>query len=238
MQIAEIIHNARMRTRSVNYFGTKADPILDEIFKFFRRERLHLSWKKVVLLGCSAGGNVALRTLFKQVQVPHVPILIAMHHKPGFDFMIKFEMGNGVFQRIVPARDGEAIRGSLIYFIPGEYETGFSPGTRSFKMTIPSQPPRFRPEIDRIFVAAGACFRQNLMGVILSGMLYDGAEGAKAVYLNRGEVWVQDPLTALFKDMPATALKVVPQAQVTGLTDIAERINQLSQETLSIEPVC
>lgn len=237
MKIAEAILKARTHPKPANIFSKSGDPVLESVLELMTRERYHFTWKKLVVLGCSAGGNVALRSLFKHLIVPHLPIIIAMHHNPGFMFMTHFEMANSTLQRVITAKDGEQITGSRIFFIPGEAETGFSPRTTSFKIQPINYKTRFRPDINDIFKAVGIRFRENSIGVILSGMLDDGAEGIKAMALNRGEVCVQEPSTALFKEMPNAAIKSFAGVRVRSLQKIADRINQLTKDHLVIEPI-
>lgn len=237
MKIAKAILKARTHPKPANIFSKSGDPVLESVLELMTRERYHFTWKKLVVLGCSAGGNVALRSLFKHLIVPHLPIIIAIHHNPGFQFMRHFEMANSTLQRVITAKDGEQITGSRIFFIPGEAETGFSPRTTSFKIQPINYKTRFRPDINDIFKAVGIRFRENSIGVILSGMLDDGAEGIKAMALNRGEVCVQEPSTALFKEMPNAAIKSFAGVRVRSLQKIADRINQLTKDHLVIEPI-
>ncbi len=237
LDIADTIQKARVHPKPSSVFSRSGDPVLERVFDFLDRKRFHISWSKLVLLGCSAGGNVALRSLFKHLIVPHIPIIIVMHHNPGFKFLTKLDLANSTFQRIIPVKDGEPIRGSRLYFLPGEMETGFSRQTKSFVVKPVNYKQRFRPDIDKAFAAAGARFRENVIGVILSGMLNDGAEGTKTIFLNRGEVWVQQPSTALFKEMPNAAIKTVPTVKIKTLQQIAEKINQISLNDLTIKPI-
>ncbi len=218
-------------------FSISGNPIMDNIHTYLNRSGYRLAWEKIVLLGCSAGGNVALRTLFKNTSVPHIPILIAIHHNPGFQFTTKFEMENSIMTSVTSAKDGQPIRGSHIYFLPGDQNICYSSGTASFSMRKIMEKQRFRPVIDKVITDAASRFRQNLFVAIMSGMLNDGSEGVKAVHLKSGEVWVQKPETALFKDMPENAIKSLPIIKKGALNVIATKINQLSLNHLSIKPM-
>ncbi len=236
-KLSDTIRRQRKRNPNSINFAQTGDPVLESIFRLFDHERYQLSWNRIVLLGCSAGGDVALRTIFRQVRVPHVPIVIAMHHNPGFRFSIRFDMANDTYHRPVTVKDGVPIRGSRIYFLPGDQEIFFNRSGKTFKTASRVGEMKFRPNIDNVFAGFAKEFKNQCMGGILTGMLYDGAEGAKALSLNHGEVWIQDPVTAMFSDMPKAAKKTVPLARIGELSQIAARINAISRISLVLLPM-
>ena len=227
----------RKRWSNPGLFSSETDPVLEGIYKIMLKNRIHFVWDHIILLGCSAGGDETLRTLFSKITVPHIPIIVAMHHNPGFRFSSQFMMANEVFQHPILIQDGEAIHGSRIYFVPGEMILGFKKITNSFKISRCSRLPRFRPDIDQVFTAASDRYRQQLSAAILTGMLSDGAQGAKALVLNGGQLWIQDPDTAIFRDMPQAALKTVPRARRLTLDQMAMQINEMTIRHLTVEPM-
>lgn len=237
IELAGALQQQRQRVNTNRFLAQRSDPALETFFSFLKQKRLLLRWDHLVILGCSAGGDVALRSIFKHLKFPHLPILIAMHHRPGFKFMVDFTLANQVRQRPIPAAEGRVINSGRLYFLPGDKQTLFQAGTRAFKFAPYLERPRFRPVIDQIFEAAAAAFKKNLTVVVLSGMLDDGARGTHTVLLNGGKVWIQDPASALFKDMPLAAQKEAPLAPLKTPVQIAEGINQLSEKNLSIGPL-
>jgi two-component system chemotaxis response regulator CheB len=71
-----------------------------------------------------------------------------------------------------------------------------------------------------------------VVGVILTGMLDDGTAGLMVVSAGGGVAIVQEPESALFPEMPRSALKHVPQARVAPLQDIPELLLQLIRSPL------
>ena len=92
-----------------------------------------------------------------------------------------------------------------------------------------------RPAIDPLFRSAAASYGRRVIGVILTGALDDGTAGLMVVHAHGGETIVQDPDTALFSSMPASALEQVPTAQVLPLQEVAGRLVDLVNEELPRE---
>ncbi len=230
-RLAEELHHARQRS-SGNLFFQQEDPVLVSVNRVFREEKVQLCWEKIVYLGCSAGGDVTLRTLFSYITYPHVPVVIAMHHYPGFRFLARLELANGVTHIPVPVETDMPIRGGEVYFLPGDKWIGYHSHDPSFRLAPLTDKQRFRPVIDQVFSTAGQRFGRQVVSIILSGMLYDGSQGLKDVFLNHGEAWIQDPATAAFDDMPKAAQATVPAAKVMTLKEIADHINAHSRQYL------
>ncbi len=230
-RLAVELHHARQRSGST-LFSYQEDPVLASVNRVFREEKVQLYWEKIIYLGCSAGGDVALRTLFGYINYPHVPVVIAMHHNPGFRFLARLELANGVTHTPVHVETDMPIRGGEIYFLPGDKWIGYNPSNPSFQLAPLTGKQRFRPLIDQVFSTAGQRFGRQVAGIILSGMLNDGAQGLKDVFLNHGETWIQDPAAAAFDDMPRAAQTAVPVAKIMTLKGIADRINAHSRQYL------
>lgn len=235
MELASAVLKARSHPKPNLMMSGSPDPILQSIEEFLKLKRVHLAWNKIAVIGCSAGGDVALRTLMKNIVVPHIPIVIAMHHNPGFKFMTKFQMKNGLAQRIQIAKDGESIRAGKVYFLEGDKAHNFKAATKSFSVLPLRQKPKFHPMIDEVFSNAGVAFKRNAISMIMSGMLSDGAEGLKAMALNGALTMIQAPVSAMFKDMPMAAMKISPLSKVLKLEEMATRINQISRDDLKYE---
>lgn len=232
LKIADTIQSVRTTYRAEAFLSRTYDPVLVGIGNLLKTEGYFLQWGKIIFIGCSAGGNVALRTLFKNILIPHLPIVIVMHHNPGFNFMAKFEMAGGVLQVVEQISAGMAINGGGIYFMPVDHDLDFNRPKNSFELIPLKVRTKFRPEIDRVMNSAARFFHDRMMGTIFSGMLSDGAAGLKEIANHGGETWIQEPASALFKEMPEAALRSVPNAKTASLLAIADRINDLSKEYL------
>ena len=94
----------------------------------------------------------------------------------------------------------------------------------------------FRPAIDPLFRSAAVYRATRAVAVVLSGLLDDGAAGARAVARTGGTVLVQDPFEADYPDMPMAALDAVPEAQSRPLSEIAGVLTALVGEAAAPAP--
>lgn len=237
LKLGEVVRTARVRPQStVNALGS-SDPVIMKLNQVISAQNFMYHWKKIILLGCSAGGEVALRTLLKNVKYPHLPIVIAMHHKPGFKFSTRFELANQVSQTFLPVRDRDQIKGGDIYFLPSNVVNDFSADGKYFFQKPLNYRPRFRPEVDVVFTNGAQRFNSKSVGLILSGMLNDGSKGVLDMNKAGADIWIQEPGTALFKEMPSAAKKALPGSKTFTLAEMGQRINNLTSRYLTLEPI-
>jgi two-component system chemotaxis response regulator CheB len=86
---------------------------------------------------------------------------------------------------------------------------------------------RHRPAVDALFNSAARWHGPDVIGVVLSGALDDGASGAAAIAAQDGTVIVQDPLEARVAAMPSAAVAAVRRARVAPVADIAAVLREL-----------
>jgi two-component system chemotaxis response regulator CheB len=183
--------------------------------------------QKIVVIGASAGGIEALQTILGGLdQQMSAAVLIVLHiHAAGGQYLAQ------IFQRscALPVRDavdGDELRSGEVYLAPADYHLTVEDG--HVRVLQGPRENRTRPAIDPLFRTAARYYGPNVIGVILTGMLDDGALGLMMVDSLGGKTIVHDPATATFSSMPKAALEQVPQATVLPLEKIAAEIMRLS----------
>jgi two-component system, chemotaxis family, protein-glutamate methylesterase/glutaminase len=93
-----------------------------------------------------------------------------------------------------------------------------------------------RPAIDPLFRSAAAAYGARVIGLLLSGMLYDGASGLRAIKRCGGIAVVQDPADALCPDMPRHALQLGEVDYSPSAADLAKLLVALVAEPAGPSP--
>lgn len=187
--------------------------------------------RDIIVIGASAGGLEAISTVLAAMPPGlDAAVLIVLHTSPRGESLLP-----RIFERAgnLPAshpRDGEAIERGKVYIAPPGFHMIVEDG---FLRVL--QGPRenlHRPAIDPLFRSAAAAYGPRVIGVILTGMLDDGTAGLMVLNASGGEAIIQDPESALFSEMPKSALEHVPKAHVAPLHDIPELLLQLIRSPL------
>ena len=92
---------------------------------------------------------------------------------------------------------------------------------------------RARPSINVLFRSAAHGYGSRVVGVLLSGLNADGAEGLLSIQQQGGVTIVQDPRDAAFPEMPRSALAVLTSDYILPVASIAPVLIQLATSALA-----
>lgn len=183
--------------------------------------------KAAVTIGSSAGGLVALRIILTQLPADFpLPIFIVQHLDPHSDnFMAKY-FNELCKIEVKEADEKEKALPGVAYISPANYHMLIEKnGTISF--TVDSKVNYARPSVDVLFESAADVYKENLIGVILTGANRDGSQGLKKIVDNGGIAIVQDPNTAEADSMPRSAIKLTKVNYVLPLEEIGLKLIEL-----------
>lgn len=163
----------------------------------------------LVTVAASAGGLRPLELFLAGLPFCFpVPVIVVQHLPPRQTYASCLDR---VLQRksklqVKWAEDGEIPRPGFVYLAPQDKLTILDPGDGSLRTTDALHGRRARPAADPLFHSAAQCFGSRVIGVVLSGALADGAEGAYAIAGAGGRVLAQSFCTAEYSDMPRAAM--------------------------------
>ncbi|MBD1846684.1 chemotaxis protein CheB [Cyanobacteria bacterium FACHB-63] len=186
---------------------------------------------EIIVVGASSGGLGAFETLVSQLP-PNLPaaIFIVWHISPDHPSLLPEILARFTSLPVTHAVDGEPIRRGRIYVAPPDHHLLVEP--EIVRLSRGPKENRFRPAIDVLFRSAARYYGSQVIGVVLSGSLDDGAAGLYAIKERGGIAVIQDPLDALFPSMPRAALKVVNVDYCVPTNEMGTLLTRLANQTI------
>ena len=178
----------------------------------------------VVAVGASAGGLEALNSFFDNVQVhSDCSYIIIQHLSPDHKSLMAELLAKKTKLPITEINDDSELEKNHIYVIPPSMNLVIEEG--HLKLLDKPKGQKLNLPIDMFFESIALEYKENAVGVILSGTGSDGSRGLKTIKENGGLVIVQDPNQAKFDGMPQSAIG-------TGLVDYVLPVQKMNEEIL------
>jgi two-component system chemotaxis response regulator CheB len=193
--------------------------------------RLDAKKIQLMVMGASTGGPTALRELLGCLPPDDFPpIVIAQHMPPGFTAAFAERLARYLNLDVDEAQDGAAIGRGQVRVAPGgrHVEVARNPRGQLVTRTLAVHPKEpFAPSVDRLFASAARVVGQKTMGIVLTGMGRDGAEGAKALASVGAPLWTEAANTAVVEGMPLSAAAAHGDALVFPLDRMGVQLSRL-----------
>jgi two-component system chemotaxis response regulator CheB len=130
---------------------------------------------------------------------------------------------------VAEAIDGKLLRENRVYVAPGGYHLTLKgePGNAVIQLDTSPAIWGVRPAADPLFFSAADIFHDSAIGVVLTGMGRDGAEGLRRIREAGGRAIVQDRESSIIYGMPQAALAAAGADRIATLKEIAPLIRDL-----------
>jgi two-component system, chemotaxis family, protein-glutamate methylesterase/glutaminase len=162
----------------------------------------------VVTVAASTGGPGALAQLIPQLAVDlPAAVLIVQHMPPMFTAALARRLHGLSPLEVVEADDGMRIAEGVVYVAPGGRHMDVRREEGGVMIRLSDAPVVWgvRPAADVLFPAASRAFGRATIGVVLTGMGRDGAEGLRAIRAAGGWAVAQDEESSIIPSMPRAA---------------------------------
>jgi len=185
-----------------------------------------LSTEKLIIIGASTGGTEAIREVLQPLPPDSPGIMIAQHMPAGFTHSFA-ERLNGLCRiNVSEAVHGERILPGHAYIAPGGFHLSLVRSGANYVAQVDLAPPvnRHRPSVDVLFDSAARHAGKNAIGVILTGMGRDGAEGLLRMRQAGSYTLAQDEASCVVFGMPREAIALGAAHEVVPLQDMSQRV--------------
>jgi two-component system, chemotaxis family, protein-glutamate methylesterase/glutaminase len=207
---------SKIKTASLaNIFATKTKTL----------QNLHPTAKssdKIVSIAASTGGPPALKQVLAALPADMPPILVVQHMPKGVTKLF----ANGLIEKckfgVKEAEEGDKITAHMALIAPGGFHMKV---TKEKRITLTEDPPvnYVRPSADVTMISVAEVYGRKNVGVILTGIGSDGANGIKSIKDNGGFTIAQDKETSIVFGMPKAAAE-------TGCVDIVAPLDLIPRE--------
>lgn len=188
------------------------------------------SARRVVAIAASTGGPRALGEI-----IPHLPqslgaaVLVVQHMPREFTRTLSHHLAAMSRLPVTEAEDGEPLNENHVYLAPGGFHMRLEGEVGNATIRLDTSPTIWgvRPAADPLFVSVAEIFGASAIGVILTGMGRDGAEGLRTIRDAGGMAVVQDRDSSIIYGMPQAALVLAGADHVAAAQDMAGVIKDL-----------
>lgn len=186
---------------------------------------------KLVIIGASTGGPVALQKVIEKLSVDYpLPVLMVQHMPASFTGAFAERLNGICSVEVREAQNGDVLKPGLVLLAPGGMQTLVENRAGKLQVVIKSSVAgqTYKPCIDLTLNSVANSIGGDCTTVILTGMGADGRDGAKELKAKGAEIWAQDEQTSVIYGMPMA----IKQAGITdkelALDDIGPALTRLS----------
>lgn len=184
--------------------------------------------ESILAIGASTGGTEAIKELLAALPATAPGTVITQHIPAAFSEQFALRLDRASAMKVCEAKDGQQILPGHAYVAPGDKHLLVSRDGARYHCKLDSGAAvnRHKPSVDVLFRSAAQCAGKNAIGVILTGMGDDGAQGMKELQTSGAATIAQDEESSVVWGMPGSAVKL-------GAADIVLPLNMIASEVLS-----
>jgi two-component system chemotaxis response regulator CheB len=190
------------------------------------RPRLSLSPEAVLAIGASTGGTEAIAAVLTRLPATTPGTLIAQHIPPEFSRAFANRLNETCAMEVREAQDGDQLRPGLALVAPGDFHMVARKSGGPVFVNVKTGPRVCyqRPSVDVLFHSVADTAGARAVGVLLTGMGNDGAQGLLRMRQAGARTIAQDEASCVVFGMPREAIAAGAAEQVLDLRAIPEAI--------------
>ena len=181
---------------------------------------------RIVFVGASTGGTEALKDFLLGIPADCPPIMIVQHMPESFTASFAKRLDTLCPPRVIESQGGERLESGTVYVAPGHSHLTIKRSATGYVTELLKTPPvnRHRPSVDVLFDSAAELLGRYAVGVILTGMGKDGAQGLLRMRQAGSRTFGQDEASCVVYGMPREAALVGAVEEVVALDAMSRRV--------------
>jgi two-component system chemotaxis response regulator CheB len=185
---------------------------------------LSATTNKIIAIGASTGGTVAIERLLLQMPSNAPGIVIVQHMPAQFTTSFAERLDRVCDIDVSEAKTGDGIISGRALIAPGNFHMIVRRSGARYYVEIKDGPQVFhqRPSVEVMFDSVARYVGANAVGIILTGMGADGASGLLAMRQAGAHTIAQDEATSVVWGMPGEAVKLGAAEKILPLSAVAQ----------------
>lgn len=185
-----------------------------------------ISDQTVIAVGASTGGTEAIHQFLLSMPEDCPPIVITQHMPAGFTASFSARLNNNCVINVKEGQHNERIKPGWAYIAPGGHHMLISKRGGCYYTQLNQDVPvnRHRPSVDVLFDSVALCVGKQALGVILTGMGKDGAQGLLRMKQAGSYNFSQNEDSCVVYGMPKEAVNIGAIDQVEPIDKITVAI--------------
>jgi len=184
---------------------------------------------KLLAIGTSTGGPVALQKILTQIPENFpLPIILVQHMPAAFTAAFANRLNTLCKIKVKEAANGDLLKPGCAYLAPGGQQMIIDGTENAAKIKVlEDNSPRvtYKPSVDISFGSAAKIYAGNVLAIILTGMGADGREGSRMLKNKGATIWSQDEASCVVYGMPQAVA-------VAGISQLALPLNDVASTLL------
>jgi two-component system chemotaxis response regulator CheB len=184
---------------------------------------------RLVLIGASTGGPLAIQKVLESLPELPVPIVIVQHMPVGFTAAFAQRLNSHLPLPVREATQGERLHPGVAYVGPAGQHFLLTRSSDHLEVNLSDEPSdtSHRPSVDLLFQSAAKVVGSRAVAVLLTGMGRDGAEGLAELAAGGAHTVAQDEATSIVYGMPRVARELEAARDILPLDAIGPHTRRI-----------
>lgn len=190
----------------------------------FATKAMTVTTNKIIAIGASTGGTEALRNILTQMPSNAPGIVVVQHMPAKFTTSFSERLNSLCAMEVKEAEDEDSVINGRALIAPGNFHMLLRRSGARYHVRVKQGPMvhHQRPSVDVLFKSVAEYAGENALGIILTGMGADGADGLLGMRQAGARTIAQDEESCVVFGMPKEAIKLGGAEKVIALQDISQ----------------